>query len=213
MRLKNGKAVLVTMRSLSKQRSRDRMTLTPKAEMFCLEYLKDLNGTRAAIRAGYSPRSAKVQASRMLTKVNVSDRIKELCDQRYKALAVEAKDILKELLLIAKSDIGEVWDEEGRLIDIKKIPDATRRAIKGVEVTEEFSGHGKDRELIGFTKKVKFWDKVKALELLGKHLRLFADDLPMDRSVEITIYTAPPRQIDITPTTSRKALTIDVGDE
>jgi phage terminase small subunit len=56
------------------------------------------------------------------------------------------------------------------------IPEDARRAIAGIEIVEEFEGSGKDREQIGYTKKIKFWDKPKALENLGKHLGIYLED-------------------------------------
>ena len=65
------------------------------------------------------------------------------------------------------------------------MPEALRLAISSIEVFEEFEGSGKDRVYIGDTKKLKIWDKVKALELLGKHLKLFTEKLELSGKVEL----------------------------
>ena len=61
------------------------------------------------------------------------------------------------------------------MLPIKDIPKAVRKAISGVEVEELFEGKGEDRVHVGTLRKVKFWDKVKSWELLGKHLKLFVE--------------------------------------
>lgn len=147
--------------------------LTPQQLRFCEEYLIDLNGKQAAIRAGYSEDSATQQASRLLTYANVSAKITELTARRSARAAINADQILAELSRIGYTDIRSIFKDDGTIKDVKDWPEDLARAIASVEVLEEYDGSGKDRTWIGFTKKVKFWDKPRALELMGKHKALF----------------------------------------
>ena len=72
--------------------------LLPKQERFCHEYVVDVNATQAAIRAGYSPKSAHVQASRLLSKANVAQRVEELKAEGTKRLDVRSEDVIGMLL-------------------------------------------------------------------------------------------------------------------
>jgi phage terminase small subunit len=161
--------------------------LTPQQELFCQEYVKDLNGTQAAIRAGYAaqPASARVQASRLLTKANLSERIKALFDERKHRIQVDGDTVLRELLKLATSDLRKLFDDAGTLLPPDKWPDDTAIAVSSVEVEELFEGYGPDRHQIGYTKKIKFWDKPKSLELLGKHLKLFTEKI--EHSGKVTL--------------------------
>lgn len=151
--------------------------LGPKQSAFVREYLIDLNATQAAIRAGYSAKTATTQGPRLLENVGVAKAISEALQQRADRLEIKSDDVLRELFRIATTDIGDVFDEEGRLKPLKDIPKDTRRAIASIEVDELFDGSGEDRVQTGWVKKVKFWDKPKALELLGKHLKMFTDKI------------------------------------
>lgn len=149
--------------------------LNQKQERFAQEYVVDHNATQAAIRAGYSADTAVVQASRLLRNVHVLAIVEKLQAAQRERTGVTADTILFELLRIARSDLGQAFDENGNLLPIKEIPEDVRRAISGVETFEEFDGHGADRVKIGETRKLKFWDKTRALELLGKHLGLYVE--------------------------------------
>lgn len=149
--------------------------LNPKQERFCLEYIVDLNATQAAIRSGYSVKSAKAIGSEHLTKPDIQARIEELKGAREKRTEITADTVLQELLLLAKVDLSRAYGDDGKLLPIKQIPEDVRRAIAGIEVFEEYEGHGKDKEYVGDTVKVKFWDKTRSLEMLGRHLKLFTD--------------------------------------
>jgi phage terminase small subunit len=99
--------------------------LSAKQEQFCREYLVDLNATQAAIRAGYSPKTAQEQASRLLSNVMVAARISELKQERADKVAVTAQDVLKgviEVTLLAR--------EEGDL----------KTALKGYELQGKHIG-------------------------------------------------------------------------
>lgn len=154
--------------------------LTPKQELFCREYIKDLNAKRAAVRAKYSPATAQYSSSRLLTYDKVAHRIKELMDQREKRLEIKADDVLDEIRKLALSDLRKVFDEQGKLLPPDQWPDDVAMAVSSVEVDELFEGVGRERKQIGFTKKVKFWNKGHALEMLARHLSLFNDKLKVE---------------------------------
>lgn len=157
--------------------------LNPKQLRFIDEYLVDLNGTAAAIRAGYSPRTARVQASDLLLKPDVQRAL--AAKQEARAVRVDAKadDVLRELMRLAFTDIGAIFDEQGGLLPVRQMPVDARRAIASVETRVE--QHGDDPPTV--ITKVKMWDKVKSLELLGKHLRLFADKVELTGTQGLTV--------------------------
>lgn len=105
--------------------------------------------------------------------------------ERSKRTAIDADTILRELLKLATSDLRKLFDEKGALLPADQWPDDVAAAVASVEVDELFEGYGQEREQIGYTKKVKFWDKTKSLELLGKHLKLFTDKI--EHSGQLTL--------------------------
>jgi len=133
----------------------------------------DLNGTQAAIRAGYAAKGADVTAVRLLGNPRVSALIAKGKERQADRLEVKADTVLRELLRIATADIGEAFDEHDNLKPMAEIPEEVRRAIGAFEFKA-----GED----GITRKVKFWDKNKALESLGRHLKLFTDKVEHDVS-------------------------------
>lgn len=161
--------------------------LTPQQERFCEEYLKDLNATRACERAGYKGNEKTLAAtgSRLLRIDKVTVRCQEMMNARSERTKVDSDTILRELLKLATSDLRKLFQENGALKNPDEWPDDVAMAVAGVEVLEEFEGYGEDRTWIGYTKKVKFWDKPKALELLGKHLKLFTDKV--EHSGKVTL--------------------------
>jgi len=148
--------------------------LNDAQEAFCREYLIDFNGTQAAIRAGYSEATAAQQASRLLRNVKVAARLVELREAQFKRLEIQSDDILKALHELATSDIGDLFTPMGSLKDLGDMTPAARRTIQSIEVHEIFDRNDKDH-VIGLVKKIKFWDKPKSLELLGKNKKLFTD--------------------------------------
>lgn len=148
------------------------MALTARQELFCLEYLKDLNATQAAIRAGYARDSAHVEGSRLLANDKVQVQIGEAAAARLEKVEVSAALVLRELLALATVDTSAAYDEDGNLKNIHDIPLVVRKAIAGVETQQSPSG-------MTTVKKLKFWDRTKALEMLGRHIQLFKDTLAL----------------------------------
>lgn len=149
--------------------------LEPKQLKFCYEYVKDRNGTQAYVRAGYAGKGARASASKLLTNPNVRHKINQLIAEQIDRIKLDTEFVIRELLKHATIDLADAYDENGELKDIKDMPEPLRKAIVAIETEELFDGQGKDREQIGYAKKIKLCDKTKSLELLGKHLKMFTD--------------------------------------
>lgn len=145
--------------------------LTPKQLAFVREYMIDRNGTQAAIRAGYSAKTANEQASRLLANVKVARLVDEKTIKLANKLEITAERVLTEIARLAYVDITQAYDEHGGLLPLHQMPEDVRRAIASIEVAEERV----DGEVVGQIRKVKFWDKKGSLDQLGRHLKLFTD--------------------------------------
>lgn len=145
--------------------------LSPKQERFVHEYLVDANGAQAAIRSGYSKKGAKEAAYDLLQEPHIKAAINELKLKQQERLEISADDILRELFTIATTNLKDAFDENGQLLPIREMPDSIAKAISGLDVYKDFT----EGVEIGETRRVKLWDKIQALTLLGKHLKLFAD--------------------------------------
>ncbi len=153
------------------------MALRPRQARFVAEYLKDLNATQAAIRSGYSAKTAASIAEELLKKPDIAREVNAALERRNARVEVKSDDILRELLHLAMVDISEAYNPDGSLKPLNEIPADVRRSLANIETEEIFAGFGENREHVGRIAKVKFYDKTKALELLGKHLKLFTDKL------------------------------------
>lgn len=149
--------------------------LTPKQAAFCAEYLVDLNATAAAKRAGFSQKTANEQAVRLMGLAHVQAEIQRLMTERSKRTEITQDGVIREIAKLAFGDIRKLFDENGALLPVQQWPDDIAPAVSSVEIDELFEGFGENRVQIGHTKKVKFWDKAKSLEMLGRHLKLFVD--------------------------------------
>ena len=142
--------------------------LTDKQELFAREYLKDLNATQAAIRAGYSEKTAKEAGYENLTKPHVLELVAELKAQRIQQTGIDAAYVLRRLVEIDEMDVLDILLANGELKPIKDWPKVWRTTLSGMDVTE-MAG-----DAAGLLKKIKWPDKVKNLELLGKHVTVQA---------------------------------------
>ena len=149
--------------------------ITEKQRLFISEYQVDFNGTKAAIRAGYSPKRASEMAYQLLQIPTVRKALDRAMEERLRKIGVRADRVLTEIARVAFSDLRKLYDEAGRLKLPREWPEEAAGAVAGVDVVEEFEGKGKDRTLIGYTKKVRTYDKVRALELLSKHLGIIGN--------------------------------------
>lgn len=167
------------------------MALTPKQQRFCDEYLIDLNATQAAIRAGYSEKTAYRTGADNLRKPQIEEYIAKRQKELSRSTEITQERVIKELALIAFSnnaDYAHVVEKkmkaevDGALVDVldedgKPVMYRTVEPVLTEELTEE------QKRALAVIKKgregleVKSCDKVKALELLGKHLGIFTDKI------------------------------------
>lgn len=138
--------------------------LSDKQKRFVSEYLVDLNATQAAIRAGYSKKTAQEQSSRLLSNVMVQEEIQKRQEKLQCKLEISQERVLEELAAIAFANGTDfVTVTATGLLDIKptsKVPKEKLPAIAGIKYNQ-----------LGI--EIKLHDKVRALELLGKHLGVF----------------------------------------
>ena len=149
--------------------------MTKKQKRFVEEYLIDLNATQAAIRAGYSPDTAKSIGSENLTKPDIQARIAKAMAERSRRTGVNADRVIMELAKIAFVNASDVIDADTATVKADALPEDTA-AIQSDKV-KTFGEDGLERE-------VKMADKLKALELLGKHLGMFKDKVELSGSLE-----------------------------
>jgi len=146
--------------------------LTPKQAAFIEEHAIDLNATQAAIRAGYSAKTAKEQATRLLSNVHVAAAIKANRAERSIRTEITADRVLQGLAAIAFADPRKLFDANGGMRPMHELDDDTRAALV-IETTQGTDADGNPT----FTRKTKFADKLFALDRLARHLGLFQDKL------------------------------------
>ena len=141
--------------------------LTPKQQRFVEEYLIDLNATQSAIRAGYSEKTANEQGSRLLANVSISEAIAEAQNKRTEQTQIDAAYVLKRLVEIDQMDVLDIMDDQMKILPLRDWPKIWRQYISNIENLELTDADG-------VFKKIKWPDKVKNLELLGKHVSVGA---------------------------------------
>lgn len=158
------------------------MKLPPMQDRFVDEWLIDFNGTQAAIRAGYSERSARSIAGRLLTKDNIQREIARRQKDLQRRTEISQDRVVKELARIAFADATDYVQVETRTVEKN---DGTELSYQTVTLTETAELSADQRAAIAGIKQgtngveVKLHDKIKALELLGRHIGMFNDKLSL----------------------------------
>lgn len=172
--------------------------------MFCEEYLVDLNATQAAIRAGYAPRTANREGSRLLLNVDIQKKIQVLKDKRSERTQITADRVLQELASIGFAKITDVLkvdevEKEGVDIELDDLdaedPIMTTFSYKRVQVFNTDQIRPDVIPAIAAIKQgahgieVKMHDKVKALENIGDHLGMFTKNIKLSGDAENPVAT------------------------
>lgn len=145
--------------------------MNDKQKRFCEEYLIDLNATQAAIRAGYSENAARQMGSDLLSHPAVQEEITRLKLERSETTGVNAAWLLTRLAHEAEADVADLYDESGALKPVREWPKIWRLGlVAGLDVEEiELDGIK-----VGSVKKIRVSDRIKRLELIGKHISVQA---------------------------------------
>ena len=145
------------------------MALDGRRQLFVREYFLDKNASRAAKAAGFSVG----MASHLLNEPSVAVALEELARKKLQALERDGERVLNEFATVGFSDVRKLFGPDGGLLPPSEWPDDIAPAVSSVEVDELFEGQGKERQQVGWTKKVKLWNKNDALKSLGDNLKLF----------------------------------------
>ncbi|HGW6437391.1 TPA: terminase small subunit [Escherichia coli] len=171
-----------------KRKSTQFKPLTAMQEAYCQSYIKTPeNQTQAAINAGFSPNTAAVKASVMMRDERIQKRIAELMEERNKRMRVSADYVLMRLVEIDQMDVIDILNDDMSIKPVSEWPKVWRQYLTGFELADMFEGRGDEKELIGILKKIKWPDKVKNLELIGKHVDVNAFKERLEVSGTVTI--------------------------
>lgn len=166
--------------------------LTPKQAAFVAEYLVDLNATQAAIRSGYSKRTARAIGAENLTKPAIAAAITAAQAGRAKRVEVTADRILEELAFVGFSRITDfaVNPDTGDLTIGEGADPEAVRAVRALEHTLlKRIGRGASKAEIIKTK-LRLWDKLGALKLMGQHLGMFKQQIEVEATGGVLLVPA-----------------------
>ena len=165
--------------------------LTEKQRLFCLEYIKDFNATRAYIASGYSASGAAVSGSKLLTNTKIQQELAGAIEKTFKGVGLEADRVIQEIMKMAFFNAKDLYDEDGNLKNIHDMPDEVTCCIAGIEVDTAKILRDQDGtpEEIHQLKKVKLWNKDKALETLCKYLGILIErrEVKTDTTIRVTV--------------------------
>lgn len=154
-----------------------RTQLTGREESLCQAYLIANDQSDAYRKSDYSstemsPVSINKAASALFNKPHISSRVAELMKERIKRLGVDADYVLRRLVEIDQLDLLDIMNDDLSIKPLSEWPKAWRATVTNIDVLEQFESDGGDRVSSGVIKKLKFPDKVKNLELLGRHVNV-----------------------------------------
>ncbi|KKN10218.1 hypothetical protein LCGC14_1038740 [marine sediment metagenome] len=137
--------------------------INEKRKRFCEEYIKDLNGKEAAIRAGYSERTAKQEAYKLLNDPGVSEHLAKLQKKTSKRNEITIDELIQDLLEMNNVNIADLYDKKGKMKNISDLPRNLTKCIQEIQITRAGT-------------KYKFYSRLEVLEKLAKHLGFYEKD-------------------------------------
>lgn len=172
-----------------KRKSTQYKPLTAMQEAYCQSYIKTPeNQSQAAIDAGFSPNTAAVKASVMMRDERIQKRIAELMEERNKRMRVSADYVLMRLVEIDQMDVIDILDDEGGLKPISQWPKVWRTSLSAMDINRiRMAGKDDEDDIESTLQKIKWPDKVKNLELIGKHVDVNAFKERLEVSGTVTI--------------------------
>jgi phage terminase small subunit len=170
-----------------------------RQETFCLTYVKTADISGSYRKAGYKPlndNSCAAGASQLLRNIKIKKRLAELQERAAARVEVSAARVINELGRIAFSDPRKVLTQDGFINDPAAWDDDMAAAVAGLETEKLFEGKGPSRRHIGYTQKLKLWDKNTALGNLAKHFKLLGDDPLPGNTYNIVNFYLPTNERD-----------------
>ena len=144
--------------------------LSDRERRFVDEYLIDLNRTQAAARAGYSPRSSRELGMRLMKRPRVRDAVKRAMARRARRNEVDQDRVVLTLAAVAFGNPRVLFDDTGALLPLHRLPDEAAALIASLDIVANVRDDGGKAEYVA---KIRTADRLKSLELLGRHLGLF----------------------------------------
>ena len=143
-------------------------TLSERHALFVDEYFKnEMNAQAAALAAGYADKSAKQQAYHLLKRPDVLAHIQARVKETHSKNILDAEKVIEQLSDMAQVDPADLYDKQGRLLNIHDMPKAVRMCISEIKEGQ-------------FGRSVKLEGRQKAIELVGKHLKLWSDGVNLN---------------------------------
>jgi len=167
--------------------------LSAKRQRFVNEYLKDLNATQAAVRAGYSKKTADVQGPRLLGNVSIKAAVDAAIARRNKRLELSQDKVVRELVKIGLADIKDYlsYRSEKKLVFVDDDGEPIIDYQPIIELVPSDDVDGTLVQEVSLSQKgvfsFKLADKMKALELLGRHLGMFTDNVNLSGEVGVKV--------------------------
>lgn len=158
--------------------------MTPKQARFVAEYRKDLNATQAAIRSGYSAKTASSQGERLLRNAEIAKAVAEKTQQQLESADLSAVRVLEELRRLSFADIRGLFDADGNLKPLHELTAEQAACIGGFEVIKKNAEAGDGK--IDTVHKIKVIDKTRSLEMLAKHFALLTEKIEHSGGIAVT---------------------------
>ncbi len=152
--------------------------MTEAVKRFADRYFETLKGKESAIYAGFSEKTAAVQASQMLASDEVEEYLSILRETAATATGITHQRVLQEIGRLAFSDIRNYYNGENQLIPITDLDDDAAAALSSVKIDELYAGE----VTIGQTKEIRLYNKLDGLEKLAKHLGIYGKDNEQSKS-------------------------------
>jgi len=166
-------------------------SLNRRQKTFVQEYLVDLNATQAAIRAGYSTKTARDMGCENLTKPNIQKAIAEAIASRAAKNGMDADATMREIALLASSDMADYVrvDEGGavQVIPLDQLPEGKTKAIRKLKERRVIKSTTEGDQVMESTLEFELYDKLKGLELLARHHSLLHDKQEIDLNATIKV--------------------------
>lgn len=175
--------------------------LSLQQEKFVREYLKDGNGTRAAIAAGYKKKYAECTASRLLKNVKISQVLNKMQSKQLERMEISADRVMLELARLAFFDASKLRNADGSFKDLHEIDADTRASINSIELSDD-----KKPKI----KKLGVHRKDAALNTLAKHFKLLSDKIEVTNNIKVTSPVVTDKILDMLTPEQLEKLRLDI---